>query len=57
MFSQIIPTFNLSPPEEGVGVEVSHIEGKSFWEIFARGNFGVEQMLSIVPVDFLSVVR
>ena len=57
LFSQRIPTLNIFPPKEWVGVEVSNIEGKSFREIFARGNFGVEQMLPIIPVDLLPVVR
>ena len=44
------------PPEERIGVQVSNVEGKSFWEILARGNLRVEEVLSI-PVNFLAVVR
>ena len=56
MFSQTIPTFQQFQPEERIGVKVSNIEGKSFGEILARRNLGVEEVLA-VSVNFLAVVR
>ena len=55
MFRFPLLIFSFFPPEERVSVKVSDIEGKSFWEILARGNLGVEQMLA-VPVHLFPIV-